>query len=58
MLSSLPKVKLKKNWQCLEYKSETQERAELNSQELQQVELLNNKYLILIIINLNYKTKK
>lgn len=58
MLSSLPKVKFKKNWQCLKYKSETQERAELNSQELQQVELLNNKYLILIIINLNYKTKK
>lgn len=58
MLSSLPKVKVKKNWQCLKYKSETQERAELNSQELQQVALLNNKYLILIIINLNYKTKK
>lgn len=58
ILSSLLKViKLKKNWQCLKHKLETQETAEINSQELQQVELLNNKYLILIIIKLNYKTK-
>lgn len=54
MLSSLLKV-IKKNWQCIKQKPERQETAQLNSQELWKVELLNNKYLVLIIKNLIIK---